>query len=218
MVGLIQALFTSFLLGLFHGIEPDHAAAIATLTSEKSSKESVLIGIFFALGHIVIVSGWLIVITFGMRWVPKEIMNTVGEMVLGIVLGLLGMFMVIQGVHNHRHKHREIKHEHSHLHLLGRGHGHKHGFLELFKFSLVGSAFALSPPLSMMTFLSAVIISQGLKFILVFSYALAILISMGLVGAGAGALFGYLQGRRFYAMVRALAGVLIIGYAVTTFL
>ncbi len=70
----------------------------------------------------------------------------------------------------------------------------------------------------MMAFLSAVVLSQGLRLVLVLPYALAILLSMGLVGAGIGALSHYLQRGRVFTVFRATAGVLIIGYAKGFFL
>ncbi|MFQ6090457.1 MAG: hypothetical protein ACE5LD_03360 [Candidatus Bipolaricaulia bacterium] len=218
MDGLISLLITSSLLGLLHGIEPDHAAGITALASGAGPKKSFLIGVFFALGHVILVIGWLIILSLGMRALPEEVMAAVGERIIGIVLALLGTIMILQAIHSHAHRHHEAEHQHLHLHLLGRGHGHKHGVMALFKISLVGSVFALSPPLSMMAFLSAVVLSQGLKLVLVLPYALAILLSMGLVGAGVGTLFHHLQRDRAFPVLRASAGVLIIGYGMALFL
>ncbi|MFQ6090526.1 MAG: hypothetical protein ACE5LD_03710 [Candidatus Bipolaricaulia bacterium] len=215
---MLPLLATSVLLGLLHGIEPDHAAGITALASGAGPKRSCLIGVFFALGHIVLVIGWLIILSSGVRAIPKEALTALGEKVVGTVLALLGIIMVVQAIHGHTHRHQEMEHEHLHVHLLGRGHGHRHGVIELFKISLVGSAFALSPPLSMMAFLSAVVLSQGLRLVLVLPYALAILLSMGLVGTGVGAMSHFLQSRRVFAAFRITAGVLISGYAVTFFL
>jgi len=211
-------LTTSALLGLLHGLEPDHAAGITALASGKGVRRSFLTGIFFALGHVVLVIGWLIVLSLGVKAIPQGIMAAVGERLIEGILLLLGTIMVLQATHAHLHRHRGLEHSHPHLHLLGRGHGHEHRLPELLKISLVGSAFALSPPLSMMAFLSAVVIKGGFKLMLILPYTLTIMLSMGLVGAGVGAIARYLQSRGLFPAFKATAGALIIGYATASLL
>jgi len=181
-------------------LEPDHAAGITALASGKGVRRPFLTGIFFALEHVVLVVGWLIVLSLGVRAISQGVTAAVGErLVEGIPLGII---MVVQVIHDHLHRHRGLEHR-----LPG-----------LPKISLIGSAFAPTLPLSIMAFLSAVAIKEGLKLLLILPYALAITLSMGLVGASVGAIARYLQSKRPFPAFKGPTGMLIIGCALALFL
>ena len=104
-------LFTAAVLGVTHGIEPDHAAGIASLTSDTGeAKRSALVGGCFAAGHVLLILVWIGVayLFFGATSVP-EATEAVGTIVLGMVLVLLGGVLGVTGartfVHTHGHSH-----------------------------------------------------------------------------------------------------------------
>jgi ABC-type nickel/cobalt efflux system permease component RcnA len=120
-------LFTAAVLGVTHGIEPDHAAGIASLTSETGdSKRSALVGGCFAAGHVALVLVWIGVayLLFDATSVPA-VTERIGTIVLGIVLVLLSGLLGVTGartfVHTHGHSHtaddRSDRNRHRHFHL-----------------------------------------------------------------------------------------------------
>ena len=231
-------LFTAGVLGVTHGIEPDHAAGIASLTSDTGeAKRSALVGGCFAAGHVLLILVWIPVgyLLFGATSVP-EATETVGTIVLGVVLVLLGGVLGVTGartfVHTHGHSHAsdegDRRHRHRHLHLhsplsgnhrgssrdRGRGHDHGHthddghehdhdasetpahthehtvrSYLEV---GVVGALFTLSPPLSMLAFVSIVVGNTGIEgaILAVAIYAVTIVTTMASIGGGVGFVFG----------------------------
>jgi len=84
---------TALLLGLRHGIDWDHIAAITDITSSaKNWRQSMILGTFYALGHgtVVILLG-LTAVLLGVRlpdWVDK-----IMEPVVGITLIFLSLYL-----------------------------------------------------------------------------------------------------------------------------
>jgi ABC-type nickel/cobalt efflux system permease component RcnA len=248
-------LATAAVLGLTHGIEPDHAAGIASLTSETGgSKRSALVGGCFAAGHVLLVIVWIGVayVLLGVTSFPGTI-ERFGTVVLGLALVLLSGVLGISGVrtfvHSHRHDHNGLangdpeRHRHLHFHRPfagydgessgpdhphdqrqghdhdrdrghdddhdhdheygstshspGRGHDHDHTALAYLKVGVVGALFTLSPPLSMLAFVSVVVgnVGVGVAVAAIAVYAAAIVPTMAAVGSGVGAVFSVARKR-----------------------
>lgn len=161
---------------------------------------------------------------------------------LGVSLGASGMRKL---VHRHGHDHDGDRHVHTHLHLperlagwLGRGeahdhtapgargdaahsrgsgHRHDHGTLGYLKIGTVGALFTLSPPVSMIAFVTVAMGESGLLVAgAVLTYAVAIVGSMALIGGGAGSLFRLTKARglRVHATAQIVAGVVVLAVAV----
>ena len=84
---------TTLLLGLRHGIDWDHIAAITDITSSSDSKkQSFILGTFYALGHgfFIILLG-LSAVLLGIKL--PEWVDLVMEPVVGITLILLGIYL-----------------------------------------------------------------------------------------------------------------------------
>jgi hypothetical protein len=216
---LAAGLTIAGILGITHAIEPDHVAGISALTSEYAdSRLSMVAGACFALGHVGLVVCWVALgyLLLGQTSFPAAF-ETIGSVGVGILLGLLGAAMAVRGIrrvlHSHPHEHADRVHRHPHLHLLpGRdGHGHEHGVRQFLKTGAVGALFTLSPPLSMIAFASTLVPSYGPNAVAlaVGVYAVAITGTMGLLGAGVGLAFGFLDelGDRPCAACQMLAGV-----------
>ncbi|MBI02266.1 MAG: hypothetical protein CL783_07310 [Chloroflexi bacterium] len=100
--GLVTA---GLLLGLRHGIDWDHIAAISDLTSSQQKRlRGIVMGTLYAFGHaaVVIVLG-LIAILFGT--VLPEWLDRYLEIIVGLTLLLLGTWLIWNMV---RHKGRVI--------------------------------------------------------------------------------------------------------------
>ena len=129
---------TTLLLGLRHGIDWDHIAAITDITtSTNNKKESLLLGAMYAVGHgLVIIILGVSAVTIGLK-LPDWV-DAVMEPFVGITLILLGAYLafsIIRHGKNVRLKSRWMlifatlariydyieskithKHEHSHFH------------------------------------------------------------------------------------------------------
>jgi len=215
---LLAGLTIAGILGITHAIEPDHVAGISALTSEYAdSRLSMLAGACFALGHVGLVVCWVLLgyVLLGRATFPA-VFETVGTVGVGVLLGVLGAAMAIRGIrgviHTHEHEHGDHTHQHPHLHLLpgGSGHAHEHRPRDFLKTGVVGALFTLSPPLSMIAFASTMFPSYGpdVVALAVAVYAVAITVTMGILGAGVGLAFGVADrvGDRSYAACQVLAG------------
>ena len=232
-------LLTAGILGITHGIEPDHVAGITALTHERGDpKLSALVGGCFAAGHVALVVIWIVLayVLLGTTTFPP-IFEQFGLLLVGIVLSLLGLYLGITGtrklIHRHAHDHSDESHAHYHLHLplsirtrtnhhgnhvddLGE-HSHSHGVLEYLKIGFVGALFTLSPPVSMLAFTSVALAETDVALLpgVVVVYGATIVATMTLIGGGAGALFrvSTARGQHFHAVSQVVASVLVLGVA-----
>jgi nickel/cobalt exporter len=231
MIGPI--LLTAAVLGITHGIEPDHAAGILSLTSESGdSRLAAIIGACFATGHVILVGIWIGIaqLLFEMTSFPQFI-EPLGTAVLGVVLVLLGVTIGFLGsrklIHTHEHSHGdEGVHHHYHVHLpiIGNDHhslaapphAHDHSTVEYLRIGVIGALFTLSPPLSMMAFISIVIADVGGETValVVGIYAIAIILTMAVIGSGIGMVFTRVRahGTKIHATAQLFAAVLVFLY------
>lgn len=218
----LPALLTAMVLGVTHAVEPDHVAGIASVTKGKASPvRSAAAGAAFALGHVALVGVWVVATYFvlGRTSFPSSL-DRIGVAVAGGVLTVLGVTMGVRGlrrlIHRHRHPAGEREHEHLHVHLpfLG-GHRHGHSTGSYLKTGLVGALFTLSPPVSMIAFISVVVSTVTPETIVaaIAVYAVGITATMGLIGAGVGAAFNHLRerGERFHAVAQLVAATMVTG-------
>jgi nickel/cobalt exporter len=232
----IGYLLTAGLLGIIHGIEPDHVAGITALTHEAGDpKLSALVGGCFAAGHALLVVVWIAggYLLFGTTSFPA-VFEQLGTLFVGVVLALLSLYLGVTGtrklIHRHRHDHGEKLHSHYHIHLpasirpSGADHGehsHDHGVVEYLKIGTVGALFTLSPPISMIAFISVTVADSGSTLMLgvVAAYAVSIIATMAVIGGGAGSVFQFskAKGERFHAISQVVASVIVLGFAANVF-
>jgi ABC-type nickel/cobalt efflux system permease component RcnA len=234
---------TAAVLGATHAIEPDHVAGISSLTSRYGdSRLSALAGACFSLGHVALVVLWLGIgyLILGRTSFPA-VLDTVGTVGVVILLGVLGVATAGSGVRallrdrdhwgdpqegDARHTGSSHAHEtaHSHFHVHGDwGHTHSHASGDhdhsvrtYLSTGLVGALFTLSPPMSMILFASTLLSTHGgdAVALAVTAYAVAIVGTMSLIGAGVGALFGAMSvDARTAGIARAFAGLTVAAFA-----
>ena len=214
LTAVVGALLTSAMLGFTHAIEPDHVAGVSALTHEAgNSKLSAIVGACFAIGHVILVVVWvtLAYLILGTTSFPP-VLETAGLVVVGIVLALLGGVLGITGtrklLHKHGHEHPgEEYHEHHHMHVPDvirkfnifdtDEHAHEHTVTEYLKVGIVGALFTLSPPLSMIAFLSVFLPSSNgaLLVPVILTYGIAITLTMTVIGGGVGTIFQFTRAR-----------------------
>lgn len=120
--GGAAALLLSLLLGLRHATDPDHLAALVTLTADPSrggARSAAGLGLAWGLGHAVTCFALGLVVVGASTALPPLVRIgaelAVGLMIVGLALRLLvrwrrGRF------HAHRHRHGEVVHTHPHFH------------------------------------------------------------------------------------------------------
>ena len=236
-------LLTAAALGVAHGLEPDHMAGITALTHEAANPRlSMLVGACFAVGHVVLVVLWIALATLLFRTssFPAHF-ERFGLLAVGIVLTLLSLYLGYSGtrklLHRHSHDHGDGRHTHVHLHLPGLmaddghdhglgvhdhddgDHAHSHGLAAYLKIGTIGALFTLSPPVSMIAFIS-VAMAEGTSATIVgvvAVYAVTIVATMAVIGAGTGTLFGIAKenGSTYHAYLEVVASVAVLAVAVS---
>lgn len=208
-----------------------------------------LIGACFSLGHVVLVVAWLVVgyLVLGRTGFPR-VLRTGGTIVVAVVLGVLGCATAVRGlrairrsyVHDHDgdsppHPHlgtsrpTVVTHAHDHVPVgyfvpavdEDEEEDHAQGILPYLATGLVGASFTLSPPVSMIVFASTLFstFDEGVVALAVLAYAVGIVATMSLVGAGVGVcLDRTATSRRRAAATRTVVGVAVTGVAGWTIL
>jgi sulfite exporter TauE/SafE len=177
----ILALLFGFLLGLEHTLDLDHLIAVLTIViGNKSMVKSLLTGGAWGLGHTAVLLVVGIVVLVLKLTIPDSLARLF-EFTVGIMLVLLGLWVLravwLGRVHIHRHSHSRYSHVHAHSHKETESHRHMHksllvGMLQ----ALAGSAVLMLLVVSTMeTFV------QGFVFILMFG--IGTIAGMTLVGA-----------------------------------
>ncbi|MFB6310396.1 MAG: hypothetical protein ABEH64_04345 [Salinirussus sp.] len=217
------ALATAGVLGVTHALEPDHIAGISSLTGRYGdSRLSAIVGACFGAGHVVLVVAWL-----GLSWLILRrtgypaVLDTVGSLIVGVALGVLGAILAMKGYRVAARSHGQAGHAHTdadpHLHLPFLTDGdHRHSTRTYLKTGIIGALFTLSPPLSMIAFLGAVLPSLGLGIaaLSVLAYAAGITMTMATIGASVGSAFGLVSGHdRAAGLFQIVAGLVVMGFA-----
>lgn len=229
---------TALVLGVTHGLEPDHVAGITALTQDAASpKLSALVGGIFGFGHAVLVAVWIVVayVLLDTTNFPAHL-EQFGLLIVAITLAVLSLYLGVTGlrrlVHRHPHEHGSDRHAHYHLHLpfvdRSEGHAdapdghvahdHEHTVGEYLKIGVVGALFTLSPPVSMLAFISVTMADNtpGLIGGVLAVYTVAIVATLAVVGAGAGTVVTVLKdrGERIHATFQVLVSTVVLVIAV----
>lgn len=182
---ILTAVTLGFLLGIKHALEADHIVAVTTIVSRsRSFLRSVLVGLTWGIGHTLTIFVVGFVVLFFKLTIPDRLALLL-EFLVGIMLVLLGAF-VIKGLvagraHVHWHRHGNKLHLHSHSHHETPEHDHKHIRNSL----LIGMVHGLagSGALTVLVLSSMPSLAQGLFFLLFFGIGsiLSMLLFGGLI-------------------------------------
>jgi ABC-type nickel/cobalt efflux system permease component RcnA len=172
MNDLLLIITTGLILGLEHALEPDHLVAVSVFVTErKNLGTAARLGISWGLGHtatLLLIGGGAMIL--GVT-IPPILADSM-ELLVGVLLVILGLHALYkvyrERVHLHQHQHVGEVHAHFHTHAESTGHHHEHrhtrrAFLVGLLHGGAGSAAALLLVLTMVDQMW-----QGLLFILLF--------------------------------------------------
>ena len=111
---MLSISISAFLLGLLHSLEPDHIVMISTILAKyKNSFRSMLMGMFWGLGHALMVILFAIILFYIKNLLPENIF-IIFEFLVAILLLYSGFNLlkfalskknISQTNHNHNHQH-----------------------------------------------------------------------------------------------------------------
>ncbi len=117
-------------MGFRHAFEPDHMAAVTTLSGRHSrARDALWLSLNWSLGHIgTIALVAAVEIALGLR-LPARLWPLC-ELTVAVLLVVLGVSVIVRTLrgrwHLHPHTHDGVPHVHVHSHLHGAGHHHEH--------------------------------------------------------------------------------------------
>lgn len=192
METLAGILLSAALLGVTHALEPDHVAGITALATEGSRWRAALVGACFAVGHVALVAVWVGVGSFVVDSLPVAPLEAFGSTALGVVLLAVALVTARAGLHSLRGT------DHAHVgSTLVERFGRPDSVRDYLAVGLVGALFTLSPPLSMLAFVTGVLPTAGAggAWTAVLAYAVGIVVVMAGAGLLAGGAFDALEDR-----------------------
>ncbi len=189
---MISILFLGFLIGIRHAVEADHIAAVATLTTQTSSKgDGMRQGIAWGVGHTLTLFLFGAVVLFVTNIVPEKVSHGL-EFVVGLMLIILGIDvirrMLKERVHFHAHSHGpHDKHFHAHSHKgEARGthnpehHDHSHPLGFPIRALLVGLMHGMAGSAALIILTLQTLSSPWLGLIYIAIFGLGSIVGMGL--------------------------------------
>lgn len=106
------ALFSCLLLGLRHGFDYDHLAAISDITSvQRGWREGMRLGLLYALGHaltVALLGGGVLFLHLSLP--PR--LDAVGERLVGATLVVLAIYVLVTSWRSRRHLEAGSSHTH----------------------------------------------------------------------------------------------------------
>ncbi|MFQ6137357.1 MAG: sulfite exporter TauE/SafE family protein [Candidatus Hydrothermarchaeales archaeon] len=182
----MEILILIFILGITHGFDIDHLAAITALASRGASNlETATLGFSFGFGHMMTLLIFGIIGLLTGLVIPPSFER--GAEIFGglllIVIGGIILYELAQKkvyIHQHSHRHPEEPHTHFHLHV-NQPHPQKHKHAH--QATLVGGLFAFSGLRNLLIMVPIVLatnIWEGSFYILIFG--IGVIISMSLYG------------------------------------
>lgn len=121
------ALFSCLLLGLRHGFDYDHLAAITDITSvQRGWRQGMGLGLLYALGHALTVAVLGAGVIFLHLSLPRNL-DSVGERLVGATLIVLAIYVLFTLWRSHRHggaQHRHIARSRIALLISGAQYAH----------------------------------------------------------------------------------------------
>src|SRR6202000_267607 len=114
-LSLYAALGSCLVLGLRHGFDYDHLAAISDITAvQRSGKQGIRLGVIYALGHAFTVLAPVVLVIMLHISLPERL-DAWAERLIGVTLIILGVLVVANLV-----QHSKKQHSHSHLLMQSR--------------------------------------------------------------------------------------------------
>jgi ABC-type nickel/cobalt efflux system permease component RcnA len=227
-LSIIFILLTGLGLGLGHSLDPDHVVAVSTLVcNNKSLRKSITSATIWGIGHsaVLLVIG-LLVLT--LRVVIPQTILKLFDCAAGVLLIILGIFVVKPLIAKRISPPKITTYEHSHFHSHPHSHTHEHDYenehsrTHLHKSAITGAVQGLggSAALMLVTVSTVNSVVVGTAFIVLFGVG----VILGMVGIAClvGSVIAYTASNleKVHNLIKALTGsasivfgIVIIVYA-----
>lgn len=225
---MFSVLGLGFLLGMQHALEADHVAAVASLTSGKTSSRQIMAhGATWGIGHAVTLMAFGgLVLLFGFQ-IDDGVAHWL-EFAVGVMLAVLGVRVIVaivrEKIHIHFHRHSDGRahiHAHSHKHdalphNASQSHDHGHTRLSITHYRqtfLVGILHGMAGTAALVVLIAAsgaVSVGQGAVYLCLFAIG-SVLGMIALTGTVVfPASFAIRNMPNFGLVVRAMIGIVTI--------
>ena len=107
-------------LGFKHSYDADHLVAVSNLlTRSPSLKQTSLMSLSWAAGHMITATVVTVVLFLFRDYVLQDLLNhlELAVAVMLVLIGVLGLLIEFGLIHRHRHHHDVEEHDHVHVHL-----------------------------------------------------------------------------------------------------
>jgi cytochrome c biogenesis protein CcdA len=205
-------LATGLVLGLLHSLDADHVVAVSTLLCNTTSlRKSIASATAWGTGHSVtlLLSGLLVLVL--RVAIPENIANYL-ELPGGIVLILLGVFL-IKSVITHK---TNVPHEHQHTHLDSNGKSIVHTHAHVHKSMAAGVLQGLGGSAAIMLVTLTTVPSAELGLIYILIFGLGVILGMVSVACLISSLLSLTTSRlqNVHEKIKAITGTISIGFGI----
>jgi ABC-type nickel/cobalt efflux system permease component RcnA len=229
-LSIIFVLLTGLGLGLGHSLDPDHVVAVSTLLcNNKSLRKSITSATIWGVGHsaVLLVIG-LLVLTLSVV-IPQDILKLF-DCAAGILLIILGLFVVRPLIaerigppkittYEHAHSH---SHPHSHSHTHEHDHENEHSHTHLHKSAITGAVQGLGGSAALMLVTVSTVNSVMIGAAFIFLFGVGVILGMVGIACLVGSVIAYTASNleKVHKLIKALTGsasivfgIVIIVYA-----
>jgi cytochrome c biogenesis protein CcdA len=204
----ILILLTGFALGLGHSFDPDHVVAVSTLLCNNTNlRKSIASATAWGTGHSIILFlvGLLILL---LRVAIPDGVFTLFEFAGGIMLVILGLFVVkpliADRIHTHQQGNQNYIHTHPDAHLTDSGKGHS----LLQKSAFAGVLQGLGGSAAVMLVTLTVVSSVELGLVFIFVFGVGVILGMVSIACLVNSLLAYTASRleKVHRIIKAVTG------------
>jgi high-affinity nickel permease len=203
---LLLAMVGGLTLGCLHAFDVDHVAAVTVFVSKNPNpRHAAALGVRWGMGHTVTVF-ILGVLSTVLRFIIPPRVQTLAEILVGVLLVTIGVWVVWgvlkhHRVHIHKHTHDGVEHVHFHCREHRSDHRHKHSLF------FIGAAHGFAGTASLMVIVPlAVTTSLCVIAAYLVVFGIGTIITMGVLAYFMGKLVTSVEKRNILSWIQATAG------------
>jgi ABC-type nickel/cobalt efflux system permease component RcnA len=216
--GAIVVLLLAFALGLRHASDPDHLVAVSTLVADtrgRAARAAGLLGAAWGMGHATTLLAFGLPVVLFKSYLP-EVVEQSAEAAIGVIIVLLAVRLLVRwrrgAYHVHAHMHNGHAHTHAHAHIEDSRHAHAHVVRTPRQAFGIGLVHGTAGSAGVAVLLIAAIPSTELACVALVVLALGCALSMAILSAGFGGVFGAAKSRRYLARAIPVLGSLALAF------
>ena len=221
-LSVIVILLTGLALGLAHSFDPDHIVAVSTLLcNSKSIRKSVSSATVWGVGHSAVLFLVGVFVLILRVEIPQNVVNLF-DGAAGVLLIVLGIYVIVPLIMSRAKLHSEVEKEHSHIHQHDHSyHDHKHthsenGHSHIHKSAITGALQGLggSAALMLVTLTTVSSVITGLAFIFIFGVG----VIAGMIGIACvvGSIMAYTASNleKVHKIIKSITGTISIIFGI----